>query len=338
MRHKLTIGQSDSFVWSPPASGVYATIGTATLSIYFASQTRTYTLTQRADDAITAISSDRKRLTVTWGSDGAISTLADMPAPVFIVGGAESQVPANVLRVVSSGTLSGTFELADPLPVAVNTGAALRWQMMRATVSSAHLPASPVRAVKYTVSMTADRFGQSADVLDRGVLSVVRAAFATGLTDATLKQVAPWTASHLPPGQSSWDGIIASTALDLESRIDRALPSGSYADDVAGAQFRRAHELLTIVAICDEMAGRGIDRSALRERAVADFAEEFRAIMGALDWLDLDGDGAVSAGETGQAAYPGVAALSHVGDATVIDLDDVATPDVYTRSRVTDDR
>ena len=60
--------------------------------------------------------------------------------------------------------------------------------------------------------------------------------------------------------------------------------------------------------------------------------------MGALDWLDLDGDGAVGAGETGQAAYPGVAALSHVGDSTVIDLDDVSTPDIYTRLRVTDDR
>jgi hypothetical protein len=195
-----------------------------------------------------------------------------------------------------------------------------------------------VRAVKWRVEVTNpfEWGNQTAVAVDRGVLSVVWAPFETGLTDAALRRHAPWTSAYLTQGVPSWTGIIGTSLEDLERRLDRALPDGAYADDVAGAQFERAHALLAQIAICDELAGRNIDRSALRTQLAEDFKAEFEAARQNLDWLDADGDDAVGDGESGRTA--GVPARSHVNDSSVVTFDDPATPAQYARRRVTDDR
>jgi hypothetical protein len=315
--------------------------GAADLVVSWPGGAQTYTLTARASDTLADLATDRRSIEVTWGTSGQPTDWQEwMPTPALIRSGTgEAGVPVSVLRVYSSGALTGWLELSDSLPVEVEVGTwSVAWLGHVCDLDAGHVPSSPVRAVKWRVRVSAptEWGAQLVSVVDRGVLSVVYAPFETGLTDAVLRRHAPWTSAYLTQGVPSWVGVIGATLEDLERRLDRALPDGKYADDTAGAQFERAHALLAQIAICDELAGRNIDRSALRTQLAEDFKAEFEAAVQHRDWLDADGDNVVSDGETGRTA--GVPARSHMTDSAVIDLDDVTTPDVYTRRRVTDDR
>lgn len=335
MIRKLTMGKSYDFAWAPPTADYL--VSTAQLSIHWAAGTQTYTLTARTGDTVTAISADRRRITVEWGVDGALASLVGgQPQPAWLSFAGRAQIPVRVVRVVSLDTSppeGGVLELAEPLPVNADAGGALEWLTMTTQVSSAHLPSTMTRAIRWSVLYTPVRFGVTGnDVVDHGTLAVVRAPFATGLTDAYLAGVAPWTANARPPGQTTWTPQIEAGLDRLCGMVVPELPTDRWEDHLTGGPWLRAHALATLLGIMEGQQAAGQDRSAAIERADLELAAEVKRRLARLEWLD-DGDGTVESGETGLLAG-GVEARCHVGDSSVVDLsDDVNTPDVVWRPR-----
>ena len=106
---------------------------------------QTYTLARRRDDTITALSTDRRRLTLAWSDDGApADLLAGNPMPAHVSRDSLAQIPVRVVRLVSLGTGNGVVELADALPQAVNpVGGYLEYLTVSCTIPDEDVPTSP---------------------------------------------------------------------------------------------------------------------------------------------------------------------------------------------------
>ncbi len=316
---KLPLGGDSWFAWCPPAPGD-APDGYVTLAIQWAGGTKTYTLAAMAPCEVTVVASDRRTLTVEWPDSGDSVPVPVppagwrqwYPAPALVVLGGQCQAPVTVLRAVVDETGTGALVLSEPVPDTIVAGASVRWLAYAVEIPSEDLPSAPERPVVWTVSYTASRWGlEHGAVVHRGVLAVVRAPFATGLTDATFR--ASYASLVLPAGQTSWAPQIA-VALDaLTARIEQSSAAGVYADQLAGGQFLRAHTLLTAILICDDLLARGVDRSALRDRLAKDLDAELARALARPQWLDADDDGTATGGETTPARYS-VPARSHIVD------------------------
>lgn len=338
---KLRIGSPYLFQWRPERTDAVPT--SATLSILWAAGTQTYSLTVRANDIVTAISTDRKRLTLEFefSSTGILADLLDgNPLPAHFSNDSYGQIPVMVTRLVSSvnnpGVTpdTGVVELADPLPAAT-AGGYIKWLTGSATVSSAHIGSSPIRPVKWTVAYTPKIGGETgAARVETGVLAVVRDVFSTGLVDASLSVVAPWLRGAIAPSMPGLGNYIAAGEDLLISLIRPRLPSGTWEDSVAGGQFHRAHALATQISVCDDLAGRGVARNDLRAQLALDLKSELDGCFARLEWVDINGDGLATADEGAtRTAQP---ILSHVTNANIMDFsDDPTTPDTFDRFRVT---
>ncbi len=336
---KLRPGSDYLFQWRPAKLDAAPTA--ATLSIYWAGGTETYALTIRADDTFSIPTGDRRRISVTFGSDGILPTMADgSPMPAYVSSDSYGQVPVLVSRLVSSVNNApptddtGVVELVDPLPVAFGNGGTLRWMTGTATIPSADIPTSPIRPVKFAVAYTPMVGGDPSTArVETGVLAVVRDIFATGLVDSSLSVVAPWLRSAIAPSMPSLANYIAAGEDLLVSLIRPRLPSGTWEDSVAGGQFHRAHSLATQITVCDDLAGRGVARTDLRAQLAADLKSELDACFSRLEWCDVNGDGLATADEGAMRTASPI--LSHVTNSAVMDYsNDPTTPDVFRRVRV----
>lgn len=313
------------FVWTPPLANARAT--SVSLSIYYAAGTQTVALTQRAADEISAISSDRKSLTLTTtGTDFALPGI--LPVPAMVAFGPKSHVPVRVMRMVSQTEAAFVVELSEPLPHAIATGGALAWQVWSATRTA---PATIQGPVRYAVSWEGVVDGLTAPdpIVDEGLLWIVRAPFSTGLTSARLVASSPWLAQHVPPGQSSWAPQIEIALDTLIQRVVAILPEGRTIQDVAGGQFRNAHAMETRLLVMRGLQEAGANRRDQIEQLERDIAAELDRIGKAgVDWVDTDGDGVVDAGETN--VTPGRVTLrSFTTNRSIID---VSTSDAETRT------
>lgn len=109
---KVRLGQDYRFQWSPARLMTVPTSATAV--VVWPSGSQSYSLTIRGNDTVTAVSSDRRQITVTVGTSGALASLIDgNPMPAMLVNAATQEIPVLLTRVVSSGV----YELADPLPL-----------------------------------------------------------------------------------------------------------------------------------------------------------------------------------------------------------------------------
>ena len=295
---KLITSTAHRFRWWPPTDGVVSSDPTLTVSWPAGSQAYTLALA-RESDTVSAIRADRRTLSVTWGASGSPTVLAspDEPAAAQLVGVGVVDVPVRVVRVVTAAStgLSGTVELSDPLPYPVLTSGislVLHWHERSAVLNSAHVPAVTTDGVRWSVPYTASLGGISvAYGRDMGVLRVVAMPFATGLTDARLLGLLPDLRAR-PTGQSSWASQREAALDDLVVRI-RSRIAPRIEDVLPGRDYELPHAYLT-GALIAEAQGRA--DAADRLRVLAD--EDIVRRLALVDWMDLDRDGVVDAGET----------------------------------------
>lgn len=299
MRREYTCSQTAVFRWVPPDGVSYASA--ATLTVALAAGSVGGAMTRRAADTIAAVSADRRRLTLTWGTDGALVMDETQPGlSAYIDDGAEGQVPVRILRMVSDSGLAGVVELADALPHDIGTGGAFAVLLWQRSFSA---PASP-ETCAWSVQWSRRMGGGTAEtVVDSGVAYIVRALWETGLAHAGLCEVSPFLAVELPPGQASWAPQIAIALDHVRADVQRRLPSGVDVGQTRGAQFRRAHSLAAQLLILRAMQAGGRDRAQAIEQTQAEYVAELDGIFaGGLDWIDADGDGVLDAAESTRTA------------------------------------
>lgn len=342
---KLAIGLAHVFHWTN-ADGLLA--ANPLLAVDWPAGAVSYPLTlSRQVDSVTAISADRRTLTATWGGSGSPTTAisGDQPAAVVLQSIGLVGASLRVVRIVSDDGITGTLELAEPVPHPVALGvnpANLHWLQRIALIPSVDLPATPTRNIRWTVDYEArDAFNVEPlqCLRDRDVLHVVAMAFATGLTDAQLLEVVPDLKAR-PSGQGSWraqreaalDELIGMVRKRIAPRVEDVLP---------GRAFANAHAYLTAARILDGRLSAGPDLSAqatyLRGLAV-DMVEQQLALI---DWQDVNINGEVDSGETDAGARSS-AALSSIASTytmqSAIDYIDDGAPFPVQRVRVTDER
>jgi hypothetical protein len=341
---KLITGLAHRFRWSPPDG--YVSIAPS-LVVDWPAGSQTYALTAtRSPDTVSAISADRRSLTVTWGLSGSFAALSAIgsPSPAVIRGEGIVGAPVRVVRIVSLSALGGVLELAEALPLPVDivtSNPTLYWSEFSATIPALDLPATPTRGIRWTIDYTSldPISGEAVDYRrDRDVLHVVAMEFGTGLGDADLLGYVPDLRSR-PVGQSSWRAQ-RDAALDELIGLIRTRIAPRVEDILPGRAFIRAHAYLSAATILDGTMVGGQDRTTLatyyRERAVA----EIEAQLALVDWSDLDRNGAVDPGE--QLAAVVSRMTSRIGSTFtnrgVVDFQLDAAPYLIERARVTDER
>jgi hypothetical protein len=294
MRREYVCGQSQIFRWVPPDG--WGRANTATLALYFSAGTSSAAMTARASDELSAISADRRRLTLTWSGTALVPDDAVTSWSGWIDDGAGAQIPIRILRLVSDAGDSGVVELAEPLPHAISTGGDVYVQVWQRQFAA---PASP-ETVRYRVTWERSLQGGVVEtVTDEGVCYMVRALFATGLTHQAFCAHSPFLAAELPPGTSSWAPQIQIALDALMVELRKRLPSAVDVSAVRGGQFLEAHAVCTELVVLRAIHAGGRDRTPQIEEARRRLAEILDAIFEAgLDWVDSDGDGAIDAGET----------------------------------------
>lgn len=315
---------------------------TCSLAVAWPAGAETYTLARRTDDTITALSTDRRRLTLTWGNDGApADLLAGNPMAAHLSRDSFAQIPVRVVRVVSLGSGNGVVELADALPQSVNpVGGYVEYLTVSCTIPAADVPTSPVRPVAWRMTYTPWVGGASTPQrAEAGVLAVVRDRFETGLTDAAALTHASWLRQSLTaatPTLAPWiesaEGLLVSSI-----RAHRQMPADAWEDALSGRQFLRAHCLAVEVVVCDDLIARGVDRTARREQAAADMVAELDRVFSRLEWVDADGDGVVDTGEGAAAAFVPTAS-SGTSNTALVTFDDPAEAVELSRYQVGCDR
>lgn len=338
---KLVAGVDGYFWWAPQSGRIDAV---PTLSVQWPAGTQAYGMVEgRAEDEITAISADRRTLTVTWGADGPPTDLLAEVSPVVIrsdTGGAV--IAARIQRVLTDTGAAGTLALAEPLPhaVAIVSGCLLDWLLFYAVIPAGHIGTSALRHVRWSLAHGPQIGGVIPSIARaQGLLHVVKAAFDTGLSDGALVALIPALAQMVPAGQSTWGLQRRIAEEQLVSEIRGRLPAGSYEDDVAGPQFLLAHAYLSAALAQDGRAAMGVEGAqagadAMRARAADEIDRCFRR----LSWVDADRDGVVDESETdiAQRSLAGLGA-SHVTNAAVF-LDDSVDVEEYDRAGSQEDR
>jgi hypothetical protein len=294
-------------------------------------------MTGRAADSLTAISADRRRLTLTWDTDAPVPDEMVTSWSAWVDDGAGAQIPVRILRLVSDSGASGVVELAEPLPHTIDTGGDVHIQTWQRQFFA---PASP-ETVRYRVTWAQSlQGGVSRTVVDEGVCYMVRALFATGLTHQAFIAHSPFLAAELPPGSSSWAPQIQ-VALDaLMVELRKRLPSGVDVSAVRGGQFLEAHSVCTEMIILRAIHAAGRDRAPQLEEARRRLAEILDAIFDAgLDWVDTNSDGVLDASEAG-AGSTRVRLRAHTQSTRYQDAteSDAETRAPMTRFRVEDER
>lgn len=307
MMLKVTIGDGFTFRWAPQDPSTVALAGTLTVNWPInppnvAPSTPTdYALTARAPDVVANVSSDRKVLSMLWSVENAgppAGFIGAQPEPAWLNCGPYGQFPVRIARLLTTDdTGAGTLALADALPtgVVIESGATLTWLTLTADIPAEDVPAGPVYPVRWTVDATIERLGiDYPDEHDRGMLAVVWQPFQTGLTDARLASIYPWTANARPAGVQSWAGAIEAGLDRLISDLRPAIAVGKTEDDLNGPQFLRLHGLATAMVILDDLAARGAPRAEARAQAQTDYDAALKLALSRLDYLDLDGNGQVT--------------------------------------------
>jgi len=178
----------------------------------------------------------------------------------------------------------------------------LRWQVYTVTIPAEDVGTTPTRAMPARWSVDwSRRTGADLPALatrDQGLLHISVTPFATGLTDDGIYQLVPGFAALVPQRQTSWEEQ-RDAALDaLATWLSTEIGSSRYVDDLPGAQFRRAHALLTVLAVLQGQQAVGIDRTDAIAGYTAQAENEVKAQLARVQWLDLDGDGVIDEGET----------------------------------------
>lgn len=339
MTHTCTIGADYDFVWTPPGGAIVDTAADVVLTVYWPGGTQTYDLAlDRASDTVSAVSDDRRRLTVTYAA--APAAFGSVPEPAVLSDGAQAQIPVSITRHEVIGALSGYVHLAAALPmrVALSAGADLHYVRRTVKLDAAHIGNAPVKAVRWRVTYNPTVNGVAGqESYQSGLLVVARIPFGTGLTDQDVSRYWP-SLGAVAAGLPGWESARELALADLRDRIIASgVLRGASVDQLSGTQFRRVHGLLTArhVLLDRHIAGR--DQTAALDRLDADIEVALKAALSSLLWLDSDGDGTVDTSETQVAGYVSVSSCG-TSDLSMVDIDDGDEPVTLTRGSMGDDR
>jgi len=309
---KAVAGADHVFTWRP-SDGYPSTA--PTLTVRWATPQAYATTPVRAADTVTAYDHANARLTITVGGAIAGAVRGILPAfgEAWLDGGPDFQGPVRVVELVSDGPPSAVLQLAEPLPRAVDVDGTwtLRYLTHKATLTAAHVGTARLRSVLWTMPYTraTGTDAPTLECVDRGVVHVVPAEFATGLTDEDLYALVPGWSRLVPERQSSWAEQRDAALLELAARLRPKLPAGRYEDDTIGGQWREVHALLTAATVRRGHALLGYEGAAEDAATLVEQAEAALArVLARVTWLDLDDDGLIDTGET-----DAVASLSSAG-------------------------
>lgn len=339
MIRTCTIGSDYDFVWTPPGGAIVDTAADVTLVVSWPGGAQTYDLAlDRAADVVTAVSDDRRRLTVTYSA--APAAFGSVPEPAVLTDGAQAQIPVSVTRHEVIGALSGYVHLGAALPTRVALTAAARLHYVRRTVKldAAHIGTAPTKAVRWRVTYSPVTNGVAGqETYDSGVLVIARIPFATGLTDQDVSRYWP-SLGAVATGLPGWEYARELALADLRDRIVAAgVLRGASVDQLSGTQFRRVHGLLTARHILLDRHVAGRDQTAALDRLDADIDVAMKAALASLLWLDSDGDGTVDSSETQVAGYVSITSCG-TSDLSMVDITEADEPVTLTRGSLGDDR
>ena len=350
--YKLIIGQPAVLDWTPSAPGYTSTITPPSLVVAHPAGAITVPMTPvRVLGVVSAISADRRQVTLS-GVPALLSSgvgITGRYGAVWLQLGARHQGSARVLRIVSDTVL----ELADPVPSTIPTTPTVgeswevHWLAHTASLTALQVGAAVARSIAWTITASYNVGPALAArrAVERGVLHLVRAPFASGATADGFRARYPVIARMLAPADDLEDVLdralaelidLLRSGLDGEYIID-ALPSGTHEDMLTGGQFRDAHELLTASTVYEAQAAQGRDGAeALADATRTRAYTRLRAARGRLAWVDLNDDGIVDTGETGiSTPSPSLAIVSDRTSATYYTTETI-TPRAVER-RTTDD-
>lgn len=249
---------------------------------------------------VTAIGSDRKTLTF----DGAVGDMAGLigahGGAAWLDLGNAYQGPVSVLTFTSATTAI----LSEPLPFYPGTGGGtLEWRVWYADLSALEVGDSTARDVPWSIAWSKNLGAdvQPEPAFDRGLLSIVRQPFSTGLTHDDLVCAFPMIGHTVPEFQTSWQPQIDAGLDEMIGRIIPRLKSTQYLDQLDGEQFQVTHGLYTAHVITRglQVATYNIDYD-LRAEA----RKSLERCLSAVRWADANDDGVVDPGETGTDVNP----------------------------------
>ncbi len=293
MIYQISMDQAFTFRWKPhrvPDPNLAA----PNLVIKAAGVTSTTALRKDGTATITGIP-DRYRALSPAGDSDNLAGLVGYPGGgwYLYLKGHGGQMPVEVSHYDDS---SNCYIFAEPLPVGIPSDAT---GSMFSNTWTATIPANTFAAVDraghYEITWSAD-FDTGGDNTDeqyfreRGPVRVVNNAFDTGLTARTLKTLIPQMAGTEPANRDGWQEMI--DMVDIIGTVESYLPAESYADQVLGAQFRRAHALM-VASHAAEVGALNLDPERLRSLSDQEFDRQARRIH----WIDLDDDEVVDAAE-----------------------------------------
>ena len=302
---EVPLAHPSTFYWFPPempsaAPSVSFKVGAVSLSV---------ALSSGAALNVTGIP-DPQSLSVDVADASALSGLVGSWGRWWLSLGAVGRYPVQVTHYDAG---RGVVRLAHALPADIpeSTAGSLVHNVWHADVAAGALGAEVNRSGAYEVAYTVDvdpagaNLGAPSTRVERGAVRVVRAPFSTGLTPGGLVELFPQMAHALPQGSDSWGPLIA--AVDMRSQVEVTLPAGRYPDQLAGAQYRRAHALCVAAHAASVGILPNVDPRELQEQAEEELSKMSQRPM----WLDSDDDGEIDAAEVG-ALTPALVGLSLV--------------------------
>jgi hypothetical protein len=281
---KAVLNQSYFLQWNSP----YPVSGTPSITVKTTSSTYTYDMTQgRASATVTAISNDRRTLTV----DSQATGLKEDQGQAFLITASDQIFNVQVVRI--AGTVA---VLADTLPreIDLSSNATLEF-----SVWSKALPTDitgTAGTYAYSIAYDENTGSSTRERIAKDYIKVCARPFDTGLDHDDLVRLFPQFAEAIPRRQRDFKPQINRAEQDLILMIrDSLLHQSLTEDEVFNAEtFSNTHAYLT-AAIILEGQNRFDEAAAMRTRAKELYDLAMRSVS-----LDRDKDGIIEDGELDQ--------------------------------------
>lgn len=302
VERKARVSEIYRFIWVSPRP----VVGTPQLKLYEPGSATAHVSTPlnlvelRADETITAILDDMKRLTApaatVLGSRGAAGKYG--AARLITPGGGVFRVH---VATVADGEITLSERVPRQLPATAIAGSRLHWSTWTVELDAA-ITAAAVRDWRWQVvyeAFTGDDIFTSGTQIDSGLLHVVYNPFDTGLTSEMLVGWFPQAIPLQRAGAQDFSEAIelAEEMLISKIRAYAAKNDGTGTEDqLEGSDFRRIHALFA----CADLIEHAEPDQARSHRAKA-FALLEERLMN-VSWLDSNNDGVVDPGESNRIA------------------------------------
>lgn len=247
-----------------------------------------------APATVTAISTDKKRLTLSAPLVGADRAAGPRWGAAWLVTPSDGAFPVRVSGISTAAGVT-TVALADPLPRRpAGAASSLQWAIWT-TIFGPEVTAAAARDIVWSVTWQPVHAGGAASAetegCDEGRIIICRRPFSTGLTSLGLGRVftdlGQTTAARDNGRQEAIAAALDEIEIDLAPHLG---PRGLYPDDIDGHHLRLAHAHLAAAVLVARSAPKRADQ--LRAQYAALLEKGLRAV-----WVDLDRDGIVDAGE-----------------------------------------